>query len=448
MEEMRQITLEEWMSWKEDIREKLKETAGNFVYIGYRLKQIRDSGMYGGAADIFEFAQAEYGLGKSTVSRFIAINEKFSEGGNSLELKAEYRDIGSSKLSEMLTLTDSECRLITERTTVKEIRELKNFSRQQAPEDGADRTELTPLRKCIVEYFRDKRQALNEAVAAFYGNEIKNASEIINPGGYRTFQKGLVFLFMYDFQNGVKYKTFGSQEITEMSWEEFLMEVSGIFGPVYEQGEKDIHGAFYGPEKVEETQETQGFEAPVATSQQEENETENGEEDREEKEVLKAPKRQAEKPAGKTDEQRYSEEQDRIDRETKKRLQEQEDRKRMEILPSDREQGRKVHDIKTAPSCYAEVESGRRRFDLRKNDRGYKAGDGLRLLEFKDGKHTGRVMDADITYVMEDCTGLEDGYCILGFDLADGSEKVVETDGEEQLPGQMNMDDYLESQEN
>ena len=35
-----QIALNEWMEWKEDIRRKLQETAGNFVYIGYRLKHI------------------------------------------------------------------------------------------------------------------------------------------------------------------------------------------------------------------------------------------------------------------------------------------------------------------------------------------------------------------------------------------------------------------------
>ena len=62
MEEYTQITLDQWMQWKEDIRKKLEETAGNFVHIGYRLKQIRDSGMYGGAADIFEFAEKDYGL--------------------------------------------------------------------------------------------------------------------------------------------------------------------------------------------------------------------------------------------------------------------------------------------------------------------------------------------------------------------------------------------------
>ena len=115
MEEYRQITLDEWTQWKEDIRRKLAETAENFVYIGYRLRQIRDSGMYDGAEDIFGFAQKEYGLGKSTVSRFIAINEKYSEGGNSPELKEEFRHFSSSKLSEMLTLPDSGVELITEK---------------------------------------------------------------------------------------------------------------------------------------------------------------------------------------------------------------------------------------------------------------------------------------------------------------------------------------------
>ena len=145
MEEYTQITLTEWLSWKEDIRKKLQETAGNFVHIGYRLKQIRDSGMYDGCQDIFEFAQKEYGLSKSTVSRFIAINEKFSEGGNSLELREEFRNIGSSKLSEMLTLPDADCALITERTTVKEIRELKEFNRQAVPVEELEEAEEEPV---------------------------------------------------------------------------------------------------------------------------------------------------------------------------------------------------------------------------------------------------------------------------------------------------------------
>lgn len=116
----------------------------------------------------------------------------------------------------------------------------------------------------------------------------------------------------------------------------------------------------------------------------------------------------------KTEEQRYSEEQDRIDRETKKRLQEQEDRERMEALPSSMGQGRKIHEIKIGASFYDDAASGRKPFELRKNDRDYKEGDILKMMEYQDGGHTGRALYAGITYVLEDYAGLEDGYCILG----------------------------------
>lgn len=262
MEEYTQITLGQWMSWKEDIRQKLAETAGNFVHIGYRLKQIRDSGMYDGAADIFEFAQREYGLGKSTVSRFIAINEKYSEGGNSLELRAEFRGFSSSKLAEMLTLPDEEISLITEKTTIKEIRELKNFDRQEIKDDGQDTGEkgkgITELQKCIIEYFRNKKELLNRVLGAVHADDIKGAAELINPAGYKTFNKGLIYIFFYSYEQGVKYKQFGQGRIMEMSWQEFLKDVNNIFGDIYGSGEEDIHEAYYGGQT----------EDPVATSQQ------------------------------------------------------------------------------------------------------------------------------------------------------------------------------------
>lgn len=282
MEECTQITLDEWMQWKEDIRNKLAETAGNFVHIGYRLKQIRDSGMFGGCADVFEFAQKEYGLGKSTVSRFIAINEKFSEGGNSLELKAEYRAIGSSKLAEMLTLPDSECQLITERTTVKEIRELKQFGRQQpSGEDGGEEIQLSPLQKCLVDYFKDKNEMLNAVVKAIYEGKEKEAMELMNPSGYATHKKGICFIFMYDYSTGVKAKLLTYPEPVTMPWKDVMEEIYEIFGFIYERGEDDIHGAYYGEpgkeadethkngsQKTGKAQENQGVEDSVATSQQ------------------------------------------------------------------------------------------------------------------------------------------------------------------------------------
>lgn len=286
MDEMHQITLEEWLSWKEDIRRKLSEAASNFVYIGFRLKQIRDSGMLDGAADIFEFALKEYGLGKSTTSRFIAINEKFSEGGNSLELRQEFKSISSSKLADMLTLTDSECRLITEKTTVKEIRALKKFSRQQAPDGESDGQHLSPLQKCLIDFFRGKKELLNAVITAVSEERYRDAEELINPSGHCSHKKGICFLFMEDYNTGVKAKLLTDPAPLEMSWQEMLREVYAIYADIYENGEEDVYGAYYDnavkPDKVrpeslvrEEdgslgTQEAGGS---VATSQQDEKET-------------------------------------------------------------------------------------------------------------------------------------------------------------------------------
>lgn len=293
MEEYRQITLDEWTQWKEDIRRKLAETAGNFVHIGYRLKQIRDSGMYDGAADIFEFAEKEYGLGKSTVSRFIAINEKYSEGGNSLSLKEEFRNFSSSKLSEMLTLPDSEVALITEKTTVREIRELKAFN-SQMPEEaektageegksteaaGGEGNVRTPLEKCLIDFFKDKKDMLNSVMKHLKAEPpaYKEAAERMAPS-QASHKKGIVFLFMYDWNTGVKYKLMGETEPFSMSWAEFLNTVYGIF---WACGQDDAWGDFYkepeGQQETEkaETEKTALTESnrdlePVATSQQNE----------------------------------------------------------------------------------------------------------------------------------------------------------------------------------
>lgn len=278
MEEYTQITLDEWIQWREDIRKKLAEAAGNFVHIGYRLKQIRDSGMYDGAADIFEFAEKEYGLGASTVSRFIAINEKYSEGGNSLELKEEYKGFSSSKLAEMLTLPDSEIQLITERTTIREIRELKNFNREENAEEAdkdrvgqaseslhQDGSADAPLGKCLVDFFSDKKEVLNDVMRCLNAEprEYKEAAERMAPTGQMSHRKGIVFLFFYDWVTGVKYKLMTEPEPVSMTWKELLEIVGDIYGKC---DSADVWTDFYGADAV-------------ATSQQESDETEEGNEE-------------------------------------------------------------------------------------------------------------------------------------------------------------------------
>lgn len=127
--------------------------------------------------------------------------------------------------------------------------------------------------------------------------------------------------------------------------------------------------------------------------------------------------------AYKTDEQRYSEGQDAIDRETKKKLREMEQEEKMQNLPSDtQETGQKVHKIRLAKSYFDDVASGIKTFELRKNDRGYKKGDILEMMEFADGKNTGRMVKVLVTYILEDYTGVEDGYCIMATKLMKDGE--------------------------
>lgn len=127
--------------------------------------------------------------------------------------------------------------------------------------------------------------------------------------------------------------------------------------------------------------------------------------------------------AYKTDEQRYSEEQDAIDRETKKKLREMEQEEKMQSLPSDtQETGQKVHQIRLAKPYFDDVANGIKTFELRKNDRGYKKGDILEMMEFADGKNTGRMLKVLVTYILEDYTGIEDGYCIMATKLMKDGE--------------------------
>lgn len=110
----------------------------------------------------------------------------------------------------------------------------------------------------------------------------------------------------------------------------------------------------------------------------------------------------------KTDQQRYEEEQARIDRETAKRLQEKQDKERLQKSPENKE-----HQIKLASVSYDEVVNEVRKFELTKND-GYSVGDILFMQEYKSGKETGRVIKTVVEYIMEECNGLAEGYCILG----------------------------------
>ena len=119
----------------------------------------------------------------------------------------------------------------------------------------------------------------------------------------------------------------------------------------------------------------------------------------------------------KTEEQRYSEEQDRIDRETKRKLREMEDEKKMECLPSENpvQMGDSAKYIRTAEETFKNIMDGKLNYLLLKDD-GYKEGLDITLGEFAKGKATGRTLKMTISHMDDEETSsaLESGYCVIG----------------------------------
>lgn len=121
------IEYRNYAEYKQELDTELKKTAEGFVRIGYLLKVARDTRILAesGYQNVVEFAKAEYGIDKTQVSRFMNINDKFSEGGYAPELKEEYQGFGYAKLSIMLSLPDEVNEVLTPDLSKSEIQQLK-----------------------------------------------------------------------------------------------------------------------------------------------------------------------------------------------------------------------------------------------------------------------------------------------------------------------------------
>lgn len=109
------------------IRTNIESAARSFIAIGYYLKLIRDGELYReeGHESIWDFAMAEYGISKSTASRYMSMNDRFSLDGNSPIVDQKYKDFEKSKLQEMLSLTDEQLEQVTPEMKVHEIRAMR-----------------------------------------------------------------------------------------------------------------------------------------------------------------------------------------------------------------------------------------------------------------------------------------------------------------------------------
>lgn len=252
--EYMQMTLNDWLEMKQSLERELSNLKTGFIRVGYVLRKIDDSKGYeqDGYKSVAEFAKAEYGLSAATVSRFMAINKKFSLDGYSERLDPKYIGFRQSIMGEMLGLPDQDIDLVTPETSRQDVRELKQFNRQEPEKGIAD-----DLRNLIETYFRENRDELNE----LYNSPGTPTQEILNPSGNKVYRKGMYMMFFYT--DCVKTKKFGGAT-DAYNWGEFRELIDSVFSSSAGQ---DTYGNYFGiPQQADtpQTEEPKPAEVPQA----------------------------------------------------------------------------------------------------------------------------------------------------------------------------------------
>lgn len=188
-----QMTLNDWMSMKNELEQELRNAAAGFVRIGYLLRRIEEQEGYkkDGYKTLAEWALKNYGLSASQVSRFKKINERYSIDGYSKQLKLEYANYGQSKLTEMLALSDEGLEMISPEMKREDIREIRAFEKQ-APTEGPD-----DKNQWITEYISAKGLERLAETKAYKDDNLTAMIEEVIPSGAGTFrfQKIMVSMF-------------------------------------------------------------------------------------------------------------------------------------------------------------------------------------------------------------------------------------------------------------
>lgn len=153
MEEIRWYEKLNYTETKDIIKEKLQNMSRDFVAIGFYLKLIRDKSLFleDGYKSIWEFAEDNYGIKRSTASRWMAMNDKFSKNGNTPILSEEYISFGKSQLQEMLYLDDKQMEEVNPDMTAREIRGIRTPDPE--PEEIEEEIpEQVPGQMCVEDY--------------------------------------------------------------------------------------------------------------------------------------------------------------------------------------------------------------------------------------------------------------------------------------------------------
>lgn len=108
----------------------VRDIKTSYVRLGFHLFECRNNEYYRdfGFDSLADFADANFGLDKSALSRCLKVYEKFSlcqNGSHKMFIDDRYRDYSYSQLCEMVSMDEGQLRKVKPSMTVKEMRGLK-----------------------------------------------------------------------------------------------------------------------------------------------------------------------------------------------------------------------------------------------------------------------------------------------------------------------------------
>lgn len=257
--EYMQLSMDDYIQSKNEIKQELGGMVKSFVRIGWQLTRIDKSQAFkhDGYNTISEFARTEYGMNPSGVSRFMKVYEKYSIPGDTPELKEQYREFKFNNLVEMLQLPEEDQQIFHPEDKREDIRELKDFNKENEsnPMNLLDwksaQSIEDKLHATIQEFFREKTGILNTLYSseAYQSGNIKEMAQIINPGDSMSYRKGTVFLMFH--QEDITVKIFNG-EMRNISWDQFFTYTQEIFAEAA-AGAKTYENYFGIPEETHDS---------------------------------------------------------------------------------------------------------------------------------------------------------------------------------------------------
>lgn len=284
------VSYTDYQEYKAALDAELQQSAESFVRIGYMLKLARDTDILTGSGynSVNEFARQEYNIDKTMVSRFISINDRFSEGGNSDRLQEQYRGFGYAKLSIMLQLPDAVNAELTPAFSKAEVQALKDEVDEERkvtdievmiePKNEAQEAMESNLDKAVYQLGHDNPELYAElfnALATYVGEEeARLIQEAMAPSGEGIFSirimgVGRLLLSVKDLDRDITLTNVRTGEKESYTWEQMIDAVDSIME--YETSAEESYESMYDekfPVKVEEKKEIAPVQPKTAPKKQ------------------------------------------------------------------------------------------------------------------------------------------------------------------------------------